>query len=146
MIDIIIKVSEYQSDAEDILHSAATFALRYMQREGDVGIMLVDDEGIRKVNRDYRGIDSKTDVLSFPSMDGDAIAEIPDAFLGDIMISYPTACAQAEEYGHTLKRELAFLTVHGILHLLGYDHMQEDEKETMFRLQKEILNDMRAKQ
>ena len=100
---------------------------------------MVDDEEIHEMNRSYRGIDRPTDVLSFPTRDGDALLGPPDGFLGDIVISMDRAVQQAEEYGHSLKRELSFLAVHGTLHLLGYDHMEEEEKRIMFEKQDAIL-------
>ena len=92
--------------------------------------------------RDYRSVDRPTDVLSFPSNEGDALSAVPDGFLGDIAISIDRAKAQAEEYGHSFERELSFLTVHGCLHILGYDHMNDEERQEMFALQDKILNDM----
>ena len=87
-------------------------------------------------------MDRPTDVLSFPSNEGDALSAVPDGFLGDIAISIDRAKAQAEEYGHSFERELSFLTVHGCLHILGYDHMNDEERQEMFALQDKILNDM----
>ncbi|HBT20297.1 MAG TPA: rRNA maturation RNase YbeY [Peptococcaceae bacterium] len=113
-----------------------------------VGITLMDDEGIRLLNRDFRGIDDPTDVLSFSAME--RVEEEPEIFyqnddegplvLGDIVISVETAARQAEEYGHTMERELSFLVVHGMLHLLGYDHEDEISEQKMFSLQRDILN------
>ena len=87
---------------------------------------------IKDYNNRYRQIDKETDVLSFPSDE--------DGELGDILISLPKAIDQAEEYGHSLKRELSFLLCHGILHCMGYDHMTKEEETVMFNLQDEILN------
>lgn len=105
------------------------------------------------MNREHRGIDRPTDVLSFPMLDvrtpGDlsGVEEMPDAFdpesgelmLGDIVISKDKVIAQAEEYGHSLKREYAFLIAHSMLHLLGYDHMEDDERLLMEQRQREIM-------
>lgn len=88
-----------------------------------VSVLLTDDEGIRELNRDFRELDRPTDVLSFPSGEED--------FLGDIAISVPRAIAQAEEYAQSDRREIAFLTVHSMLHLLGYDHIEEKEEAKM---------------
>ena len=93
------------------------------QGRAEVSVTFVDDEQIKELNAAHRGIDSATDVLSFPLNDGDDIGEE----LGDIVISMERADYQAKEYGHSLDRELAFLAVHSTLHLLGYDHMTEEE-------------------
>jgi len=101
-------------------------------------IIFVGNEEIKKINKEQRGIDKVTDVISFALEDG----EIPfEEFriLGDIYISIPRMQEQAKEYGHSEKRELSFLVVHGLLHLLGYDHMTKEEEEVMFSLQEEIL-------
>ena len=97
----------------------------------EVSVLLVDDEKIRQLNRDFREIDRKTDVLSFPSGE--------DGLLGDIAISLQTAEEQRKEYGHSLAREVGFLTVHSVLHLLGYDHMTPEEEAVMSARQEEIL-------
>lgn len=125
-----------------LIRRAVGAALRYegYERPVEVSVTLTDNEGIRELNREYRDKDSATDVLSFPMFD-DAGDERD--VLGDIVISLERAAAQAQEYGHTLTREVAFLTVHSVLHLLGYDHETgpEDEAE-MFAKQKEILERM----
>lgn len=106
----------------------------------ELSCVIVDDEKIHQINRDYRQIDRSTDVISFALEDNEQFyVEGMPRSLGDIFISYDHAVSQAEEYGHSLKREMCFLFTHGLLHLLGYDHMQEDEEKEMFALQKEIL-------
>lgn len=109
----------------------------------EVSVVLADDEYIHQLNHQYRGKDCPTDVLSFALNEGEE-PEIIDGpkvvLLGDIIISLETAARQAEEYGHSLERELAYLTVHGILHLLGYDHMIEDEKKEMRQEEEHILS------
>lgn len=110
--------------------------------EAEVSVVFADDAYIRELNRDYRGIDKATDVLSFALEEGDepAVAGGPDEILlGDIVISLETAARQAAEFGHSLERELAYLTVHGMLHLIGHDHMDDDEKAVMRRREEEIL-------
>ena len=104
--------------------------------EAEVSLLFVDDEEIRNLNRNYRGMDVPTDVLSFAQTE--TIEEEPfsefqaaEELLGDIVISLPTAQRQSIAYGHTLSRELAYLAVHGMLHLLGYDHLDEEEKKIM---------------
>lgn len=99
----------------------------------EVSVTFVSCEDIQKMNRQYRGIDAVTDVLSFP-LDG--------PMLGDIVICFDRACSQAREYGNTARREIAFLAVHGTLHLLGYDHMEPADETAMIKLQKEIMRNL----
>jgi probable rRNA maturation factor len=109
----------------------------------EVSVVLADDEYIHQLNRQYRGKDCPTDVLSFALNEGEEPEVIDgpkEVLLGDIIISLETATRQAEEYGHSLERELSYLTVHGILHLLGYDHMTEDEKKEMRQEEEHILS------
>lgn len=117
-----------------------------------VSVMLTDDEGIHYVNREFRAVDRPTDVLSFPmnelvpgEFDLDACEVDMDTgavLLGDMMISIPRCQAQGEEFGHGYKRELMYLTVHSVLHLLGYDHVDEGEmKAQMRKREKEIMGD-----
>ena len=103
-------------------------------------VIIVDNEYIHKINKEYRKIDRETDVITFALEDEDSI-KLPDEIriLGDIYISIDKAKSQAEEYGHSLKRELCFLAVHGFYHLLGYDHMTEEDEKVMFKKQKEVL-------
>lgn len=108
-------------------------------------IIFIDDEEMHKMNKEYRGIDRTTDVLSFALNDNKHINPILNS-LGDIFISIPKMKSQACDYGHSEKRELSFLVVHGLLHLLGYDHMNEDDEKIMFNLQKEILDELNIKE
>ncbi len=118
-------------------------------------ITLTDNSDIQKMNEEYRGIDRPTDVLSFPMIEysdgepqilpGDVDPETQRVSLGDIVISVEKAIEQAESYGHEPEREFAFLAVHGMLHLLGYDHENEQDEKTMFGKQEEILNEMGLK-
>ena len=108
-----------------------------------VSVSFIDNEEIHKINKEYRKIDRPTDVISFAFLDNEDRAKeyasgMP-VILGDIYISLDKADEQAKEYGHSLKRELCFLFVHGLLHLLGYDHMTKDDEEIMFPLQDKIL-------
>ncbi len=107
--------------------------------EYEISISLVNNEEIRELNLNYRGIDKETDVLSFPMEDEFGIGL---ALLGDIIISVEKALEQSEEYGHSLKRELAYLTCHSMFHLMGYDHMDEVEKEEMRGKEKEVLKNL----
>lgn len=104
-------------------------------------IIFVNNEEIKALNKDYRGIDKVTDVISFALEDNEDLIKNDTRVLGDIYICIPRALEQAENYGHSIKRELAFLTVHGLLHLLGYDHMEKEEEKEMFALQELILNE-----
>ena len=112
----------------------------------ELSVTFTDNEEIKRLNLEYRNIDRETDVLSFPLYDAGEIAFIEDkkAPLGDIVISLERAQTQAEEYGHSFEREVAFLTVHSVLHLLGYDHeISEDAEVEMFARQEEILKKMK---
>lgn len=105
-------------------------------------LIIVDNEYIHELNRDYRNIDRATDVITFALEDEDSIILPSDErVLGDIYISIDKACSQAEEYGHSLLRELSFLAVHGFYHLLGYDHMTEEDEKVMFKKQEEVLEE-----
>ncbi|MFN8576885.1 MAG: rRNA maturation RNase YbeY [Candidatus Sericytochromatia bacterium] len=104
----------------------------------EISITFVDNEEIKSLNKNYRKIDKATDVLSFPF---DNSFNLPINVLGDIVISTEKAQIQAEEYGNTLEREIGFLLIHGMLHLLGYDHQTEEEEKEMFGLQKELIKE-----
>lgn len=137
---------------KELITLAAKTALDYMgfDRDAEISVMFTDNEGIRVLNAQHRGIDRATDVLSFPMLEYDDDGEMFDdpgdiedeLCLGDIVISLERAAEQAEEYGHSFEREVGFLTVHSMLHLLGYDHMTEEEEKEMFGFQKEILAKM----
>lgn len=109
--------------------------------EAEVSLIFVDDDYIQSLNAEYRGLDKPTDVLSFALNEGEEMVEAEEAedLLGDIVISLPTARRQAEEYGHSFQREVAYLTAHGSLHLLGYDHMTEEDKQMMREKEEGIL-------
>lgn len=143
----------------DMHETAALVAERVLETEGCpyeavVNILLTDDEGIRQFNRDFRGIDSSTDVLSFPNIVYGMPADFseverdaadcfePDTgelILGDIMISADKVREQARDYGHSEKREFAFLIAHSMFHLVGYDHMTEKEAAVMVEKQRNVL-------
>ena len=116
-----------------------------MENDAEVSVTFVDDEGIRELNNKFRGMDKPTDVLSFPLLDYEGESEEPffDELchnLGDIVISLERAMAQANEFGHSFEREVAFLTAHSMLHLLGYDHELSDEDDAdMRRRQNDIM-------
>ncbi|OUM93927.1 MAG: rRNA maturation RNase YbeY [Firmicutes bacterium ZCTH02-B6] len=119
-----------------------------MPAHAEVSVTLVDDDEIQVLNRDYRGKDAPTDVLSFPIWEPEEISDLrlhPERYperpllLGDVVISVPTALRQAEEYGHGVERELAYLCVHGVLHLLGYDHEEDAARQAMRDREEAIL-------
>ena len=104
-------------------------------------LIIVDNDYIHELNKDYRHIDRETDVITFALEDDDSLVMPTDErILGDIYISIDKAISQAEEYGHSLLRELSFLAVHGFYHLLGYDHMTKEDEEVMFAKQEEVLS------
>ena len=110
----------------------------------EISVTFTDNEGIRAINSEFRGIDAPTDVLSFPLTDYEEVdfpvADEPTSSLGDIVLSLERADEQAREFGHSFEREVAFLTVHSMLHLLGYDHINSEEEDAeMRRRQREIL-------
>ena len=115
-------------------------------KTGDVtfNIIFVNNDYIHELNKNYRNIDRETDVITF-ALEDDKTFNPEERILGDIYISVDKAKSQSEEYGHSLKRELCFLAVHGMLHLLGYDHMEKEEEKVMFKLQEEILDEMGIK-
>jgi probable rRNA maturation factor len=141
----------YRRIIEDVV--SASLAYEKCPYDGEISVTLTDGPGIRKLNKKFRKTDRETDVLSFPMTEFHKPADfrrtiIRDALnpvtgellLGDIVINVSRVRSQAEEYGHTQKRELAFLTVHSMLHLMGYDHMQEKERILMEEHQRMILN------
>ncbi len=107
---------------------------------GIFNIIFIDDKKMQEMNLQYRGIDATTDVLSFALNDEEENFKSEVNVLGDIFISIPRMKSQAIEYNHSEKRELSFLCIHGLLHLLGYDHMTKEDESIMFNLQKEVLD------
>lgn len=137
---------ELTDEIKETLEKVCLKSLQYEEFNEDceISLSIVTNEEIHDINKRFRNIDSPTDVLSFPQLtfeEGEEadVNENGEIVLGDIIISIDRAKEQAEEYGHSLKRELAFLSVHSMLHLMGYDHMVPEEEEDMFRRQKEIL-------
>ncbi|MFA6947732.1 MAG: rRNA maturation RNase YbeY [Eubacteriales bacterium] len=150
--DIFIKNDQnrvyFSFKLRNIIRAAITAALAHEGYVGraEVSVTITDDEEIHILNNEYRGVDRATDVLSFPLDEADELGKGGENdVLGDIVISLERAQAQAQEYGHSLEREVAFLTVHSVLHLLGYDHMSEAEETEMFDRQREILDEMRIR-
>ncbi len=152
--------AEFDFDIETVAQSVAQAVLDSEGCKHDVEISLIitDDEGIREMNNEFRDIDRPTDVLSFPNvsyevpgdfsvMDGEQQIDLlnPDTgniIFGDIVINEARVRSQAEEYGHSMKREFAFLVAHSMLHLCGYDHMEEDEAAIMEKKQRDVLDEL----
>lgn len=132
------KIQEYLNELKEML---TDFCKREKLDNVVFNIIIVDNNTIKEINRDYRGKDAPTDVISF-ALEDDKNVIAPEGIrvLGDIYISVDKAREQAKEYNHTFKRELSFLAVHGLLHLLGYDHMKEEDEKIMFGKQEEVLN------
>ncbi len=131
-------------DIEKLIENCTSAALEEedIRDDAEVSVTLVDNARIREMNAEFREIDRETDVLSFPMCGEDGFEVNPDndaILLGDIVISLEKAQEQAAEYGHDFKREVAFLITHSLFHLLGYDHMTEDEEKEMFAKQEKVL-------
>ena len=122
-----------------------TKTISHLRLDGDyyVSVTIIDNETIHGINKQYRNVDRPTDVISFALLDNEQNKPIPGMIidLGEILISYEKAQEQAKQYGHSEEREFSFLFVHGLLHLLGYDHMKEEDEKVMFALQDEILGE-----
>jgi probable rRNA maturation factor len=141
-VEIQVAPAFADSVSEDRLQQAVEMVLRHEDEPGEVTVVVTDDEGIRELNRDFLGIDEPTDVLSFGiQKDSGPFVASPEAgkYLGDVIVSYPRAEEQAVEQGYPVQRELELLVVHGVLHLLGYDHAEEEEKAYMWTRQDDIL-------
>lgn len=143
--DIITKVVNQSLDSEECPY------------EVELNIILTDNEGIQEINKEHRGIDRPTDVLSFPLVDYETPSDFSrleeeggfyfhpesgELLLGDIILSVEKVMEQAKEYGHSPLRELAFLTAHSMMHLFGYDHMEEDERIVMEERQEKVLHEL----
>ncbi len=144
-ISIYNETEEKIDDELEIMHDVLVHGIDKL-KVGDVifNVIIVDNEYIHHLNKDYRGIDRETDVITF-ALEDDKTFNPVERILGDVYISIDKARSQSEEYGHSLKRELCFLGVHGMLHLLGYDHMKKEDEEVMFKLQEDILDEMDIK-
>ena len=130
----------------DYLYDVLDAALKHENVSNAIfSVVFTNDEEIHEMNREYRGVDRITDVISFAFEDNEDLVYNDIRMLGDIFICIPQMKRQAIEYGHSEKRELAFLAVHGILHLLGYDHMNEKDEKVMFALQELILDGQNIK-
>lgn len=135
-------INEYEKNVEEleilkdfINYAASNLGLKNVM----FNVIIINDNTIHKINKEYRNIDRPTDVITF-ALEDNKMIETPEVrVLGDIYISYDKVKSQAKEYDHSTKREICFLAVHGLLHLLGYDHMTKEDEEKMFGLQKELL-------
>ena len=132
ILDTMMKAAEICIDAENTDVDCS-----------EISVTFVDMEEIHQLNLDYRGVDSPTDVLSFPQFDDlNDLPEDGEIALGDVVICKQKAEEQAEEFGHSFEREIMYLFVHSVLHLLGYDHMDEDEKKIMRRREEEVMTEL----
>ncbi|CEQ18677.1 rRNA maturation RNase YbeY [Paraclostridium sordellii] len=134
-----IKVSE---DLLEKIHDIIVESLHYEGYDDnyEVSLSFVDNEEIHELNRQYRGVDRATDVLSFPLLTDDFDVEIEEESLGDIVISLDRALEQSEEYNHSFEREVCFLVCHSMFHLLGYDHDTEENTKDMRKREEDVLN------
>ena len=145
MNDITIVDNDLYKDY-DYLEDLLEYTLEHENVENAIfSVIFVDDEEIHRINKEYRHVDRVTDVISFAFEDNEEKIYNNIRILGDIYICIPQMKRQATSYGHSEKRELSFLCVHGLLHLLGYDHMNESDEKIMFGLQEMILNEKNIK-
>ena len=133
-------LKKYQKKYNEIL--LETLKVLKIKDEVSLSVSFVSSYMIKKYNREYRNIDKVTDVISFAMEDSECYFQDDNRELGDIFICYDRALKQSKEYGHSLERELSFLFTHGLLHLLGYDHMEKEDEEIMFGLQEKILKNL----
>ncbi|MBF6977891.1 rRNA maturation RNase YbeY [Aerococcaceae bacterium zg-BR22] len=153
VIDLIDEANYLNESYQQLIEAVIALTAKKLQlnQESEVDISIVDNESIHALNKQYRNIDRPTDVLSFALNEGEEdwdfsldeqeeVFDIPQHY-GDIIISYQKIGEQAEEYGHSFERELAFLVVHGFLHLNGFDHQTSEEEQAMFALQEEVLRE-----
>jgi probable rRNA maturation factor len=145
-IDFLDQTRSVPSDYIDLLQQLIIYTAREegISREAEISINFVDNNEMKELNRNYRQKDEPTDVISFAMQESveeepKIVGEDIPLTLGDIVISIDKAKEQAEEYNHSLERELGFLAVHGFLHLLGYDHINKEDEVVMFKRQEEIL-------
>ena len=149
-MDVLFENNTKEEVNYKLIENVISEALKYegVSDNTEISVTIVDNEEIRKINNKFRNIDRATDVLSFPLIDFDN-EDLPNdgskIYLGDIIISIERAKEQANEYGHSLDREVGFLTAHSMLHLLGYDHMVPEEEKVMFAKQEEILSNLGLK-
>lgn len=147
VIDFVNKGPASFDDYEEIFNEYYVKIFKELKLKGEyfTDVTIVDNKTIHKINREYRNVDRPTDVISFAFLDEESEKDLKGGpiSLGQIIISFEKAEEQAKEYGHSLKREMVFLFVHGMLHLLGYDHMVKEDEEIMFNLQDKILGGLK---
>ena len=141
MEDYIFNTTDEKIETKE-LDQVIKFACKKMNVKNPLlNIVIVDNKKIQEINKMYRNKDAVTDVISFAFEEVSDVEYTDVRFLGEIYISYERCKEQAEEYGHSVKREFCYLAVHGLLHLLGYDHIEEEDKKVMRALEEEILNE-----
>ncbi len=144
-IDIFNETKNNLEKELEKVHEVLVHGLKKLKiDEAIFNVIIVDNDYIHKLNKEYRNIDRETDVITF-ALEDDKTFNPDIRILGDVYISIDKAKSQSVEYGHSLLRELSFLAVHGMLHLLGYDHMKKEDEVVMFKLQEEILDEMDIK-
>lgn len=153
MYEILYQGIEEKREYEKIVKKVLTQCFKEEQLENtklSITIILTTPENIRKINKEYRNVDKATDVLSFPIFEKDELSQklqendfVYEDMLGDIMISMERVKEQAEEYEHSFEREFSYMLVHGFYHLMGYDHIQEEDKKIMRPKEEKILKDLK---
>ncbi len=153
MFEIIYQDIEQKEEYEEVIKKVLKYCYKEENIESsnmEITITLTTPENIRKINREYRNIDKATDVLSFPMFEKDELDKKikekdfeHEDILGDIIISIEKVEEQAKEYGHSFERELSYMVVHGFYHLMGYDHIKEEDKKIMRPKEEKILNDLK---
>lgn len=150
-VDFLDETGDITTEQQELILNVLQVAskMEEISEEAEVSISFVSNEEIHRLNKEYRQKDQPTDVLSFALEEGEDEVMVEDngipRMLGDIIVSVEKAKEQAEAYNHSFERELAFLTVHGFLHLIGYDHMNDEEEKKMFSKQEEILHEFGLK-
>ena len=144
-MEITINYSDmkfYDENDEKLIHTVLTTGaeLQQVPEEAEISVLICDADTIHELNRDYRNVDAPTDVLSFALNEGEEDIPEEETELGDIVINLDRAIQQAKEFGHSTEREVAYLSVHGFLHILGYDHYDPEEKKAMRKAEEDILS------
>lgn len=141
MEDYIINTIDEDIDFTNVNKVCKLVCKKFNINNPVYNIVIIDNKRIHEINKQYRDKDAETDVISFAFEEVNDVSYESIRFLGEIYVSYEKCVAQAKEYGHSVDRELCYLVVHGLLHLLGYDHIKEEDKKVMRSLEEEILNE-----
>lgn len=149
-IEKINEADEIPASIDNVIDYAINGVIKHfgLDYNLEISVMFTDSEGIRKINNDFRGIDSETDVLSFPQFEFETPGELKTDIhgeitpLGDIVLNLKKIYSQAEEFGHSYEHEAGYLTIHSMLHLLGYDHMNDEDKKNMRDKEKIIVSEL----